>query len=87
MKSISVLGSTGSIGTQALEVAEKEGYRVKALAAGKNIGLAENQARLFKPEIVAMFDEKAASDLKNKAQRHRYKGRIRRRGCLLCCSG
>ena len=66
MKSISVLGSTGSIGTQALEVAEKEGYRVKAFAAGKNIGLAENQARLFKPEIVAMFDEKAASDLKIK---------------------
>ena len=66
MKSISVLGSTGSIGTQALEVAEKEGYRVKALAAGKNIGLAENQARLFKPEIVAMFDEKAASNLKIK---------------------
>ena len=64
MKKLIILGSTGSIGVQALEVAERNGYKVTALAAGKNTELLEKQARKFKPDIVAVFDEKAANDLK-----------------------
>lgn len=64
MKRLIILGSTGSIGVQALEVAERNGYKVTALAAGKNTDLLEKQARKFKPDIVAVSDEKAAQDLK-----------------------
>ena len=64
MKKLIILGSTGSIGVQALEVAERNGYKVTALAAGKNTELLEKQARKFKPDIVAVFDEEAAKDLK-----------------------
>ncbi|MBQ3816682.1 MAG: 1-deoxy-D-xylulose-5-phosphate reductoisomerase [Clostridia bacterium] len=66
MKTISILGSTGSIGTQSLEVAKKNGFKIKAIALSKNSELAEKQARIFKPEIVAAFDSKAAADLKIK---------------------
>lgn len=66
MKRIIILGSTGSIGTQALEVAERSGYRVTALAAGSNIKLLEEQARKWKPLCVAVFDEAAAKELKTK---------------------
>ena len=66
MKTISVLGSTGSIGTQALDVARTGGYKVSALAAHSNIKLAEEQAREFMPKIVAMYDEAAARDLKTR---------------------
>ena len=45
MKSLCILGSTGSIGTQALEVCRRDGYKVTALAAGSNIELLEKQAR------------------------------------------
>lgn len=64
MKKLIILGSTGSIGVQALEVAERNGYKVTALAAGKNTDLLEKQARKFKPDIVAVSDEAAANDLK-----------------------
>lgn len=64
MKSIVILGSTGSIGTQALEVARRDGYNVIGLAAGNNAKLLEAQAREFRPCAVAMFDETAAGDLK-----------------------
>lgn len=65
MKKISVLGSTGSIGVQTLAVAEKHGFRITALAAGGgNLKLLEEQARKFLPDFVAVFDEKAAEDLK-----------------------
>ncbi len=60
---ITVLGSTGSIGTQTLEAAELLGCPVTALAAGKNAALAERQARRFHPKLVAMADETAARDL------------------------
>ena len=60
MKKLIILGSTGSIGVQALEVAGRNGYKVTALAAGKNTDLLEKQARKFKPDIVAVFDEEAA---------------------------
>lgn len=66
MKKLIILGSTGSIGVQALEVAERNGYKVTALAAGKNTDLLEKQARKFKPDIVAVSDEKAAQDLKTR---------------------
>ncbi len=63
-KTIIILGSTGSIGTQALDVARARGYSVKGLAAGRNIKLLEAQAREFQPETVAVSDEKAAAELK-----------------------
>ena len=66
MKNMSILGSTGSIGTQALDVARLRGFRVKALTSNSNIDLLENQIREFKPEIAAVCDEKAARDLKIK---------------------
>lgn len=62
--SIAVLGSTGSIGRQTLAVAEHTGIRVSALSANHSIGLLEQQARRFCPEIVAVFDEKAAGELR-----------------------
>ncbi len=64
MKEITILGSTGSIGTQALEVIQKEGWRVKALAGGRNISLLEQQARAFHPLFTAVADPDAAKDLK-----------------------
>ncbi len=66
MKSLIILGSTGSIGTQALEVAKSGGYRVTGLAASRNIELLEAQAREFLPLAVAVFDPKASEDLKIK---------------------
>jgi len=67
MEKITILGSTGSIGTQALNVAEKMGLGISALAAGgRNIALLENQARKWKPEYLAVMDEAAAKDLKIK---------------------
>ncbi|MGM9521462.1 MAG: 1-deoxy-D-xylulose-5-phosphate reductoisomerase [Oscillospiraceae bacterium] len=62
-KRITVLGSTGSIGTQTLEAAELLGLKVTALAAGKNIGLLEEQARRFRPSLVAAADEASAREL------------------------
>lgn len=53
MKSISVLGSTGSIGTQTLEVARWRGYRVRGLAAGNNAPLLLQQALEFRPELIS----------------------------------
>ena len=64
MKKISLLGSTGSIGTQCLEVAKKYEYSVRALCANNNIKLLEEQARLFQPGFVAVFNEEKAKDLK-----------------------
>ena len=66
MKSLIILGSTGSIGTQALEVCERQGYKVNALAAGGNIELLEKQARKFGVKAVAVFDSEKAKDLEIK---------------------
>ena len=65
MRKISILGSTGSIGTQTLDVVDitKE-YEVKALSAHSNVALMEQQIRKYKPEIVSMTNEEAARDLK-----------------------
>ena len=65
MKTIAVLGSTGSIGTQTLEVVrENKDLQVAALAAGSNIVLLEKQIREFKPKAAAVWDEKSASELR-----------------------
>lgn len=67
MKNVVILGSTGSIGTQSLEVIEeKEGFAALAISGNSNIDLLENQARKFKPKFVAIPDEKKASELKIK---------------------
>lgn len=66
MKNISILGSTGSIGTQTLDVCRMHGYSVKCLTANSNVDLMEAQIREFKPEIVCMMNERAAGDLKIK---------------------
>ena len=65
-RAISILGSTGSIGTQTLDVAETCGVPVAALAAHKNVDLLEQQARIFHPHLVAAADSAAASALKQR---------------------
>ena len=62
-KTLSVLGSTGSIGRQTLEVAEALGLKVEALTANSDVNRIEQQARKFRPRMVAMADENAAEDL------------------------
>ncbi len=64
MNSISVLGSTGSIGRQTLDAAERLGLRVEALTAQKSVKLLEEQIRRFKPRYAAVFDGAAAADLR-----------------------
>ncbi|MGN0114952.1 MAG: 1-deoxy-D-xylulose-5-phosphate reductoisomerase [Acutalibacteraceae bacterium] len=61
---ISILGSTGSIGTQALDVCKRMGFRPVALTANRNVDIIENQIREFNPEIAVLADEKAANELK-----------------------
>lgn len=65
MKHIAILGSTGSIGTQTLDIVDQnEDLKVVALAAGSNITLLERQARKYQPSLVAVWDEAKASELK-----------------------
>ena len=67
MKKIAILGSTGSIGTQTLEIARwNQDIKICALSAGRNIDLLEKQAREFRPEIVGLWDEKLADELKDR---------------------
>ena len=67
MRTISILGSTGSIGTQTLEVVENlKDIKVMAITGNSNIGLLEKQARKFQPELVAVMDENNAEILKEK---------------------
>ncbi len=63
-KTIAVLGATGSVGAQALDVAEKRGFDVDFISANQSIKEAEAIARKFSPRFVAMKDEAAARDLK-----------------------
>ena len=60
---ISILGSTGSIGRQTLEVAEQMGLRVAALTAHASVERMEEQARQFRPRLAVLTDEAAAKDL------------------------
>lgn len=65
MKKIAILGSTGSIGTQTLEIVREQGdIEVTAIAAGSNISLLEEQIREFKPRLVAVWEEEKAKELK-----------------------
>ncbi|MBP1581665.1 MAG: 1-deoxy-D-xylulose-5-phosphate reductoisomerase, partial [Oscillospiraceae bacterium] len=57
MKQVSILGSTGSIGTQSLDVCEKAGYQLHTLCAHQNIHLLEQQARKYAPKQVIVTDE------------------------------
>ena len=67
MKKIAILGSTGSIGTQTLEIVRTNGdLEVTALAAGNNIDLLEKQIREFKPKLAAVWKEERANELKDK---------------------
>lgn len=65
-KTVSVLGSTGSIGTQSLEVCEKHGFRVLGLSANNNIDLLEQQTRKFKPKYVCTYNKENYSELKKR---------------------
>ena len=65
MKNVAIIGSTGSIGTQTLEIARaNDDLNIAALAAGKNVKLLEQQAREFRPEIVGIWSEKDAASLR-----------------------
>ena len=67
MKKIAVLGSTGSIGTQTLEIVRtNQDIEVTALAAGSNITLLEEQIREFRPGLAAVWDEDRAAELKSR---------------------
>ena len=65
MKNVAIIGSTGSIGTQTLEIARaNKDINICALSCGSNIELIEKQAREFKPRLVGIWDEKAAKSLR-----------------------
>ena len=67
MKKITVLGSTGSIGTQTLEIVrDNPDLQIAALAAGQNVDLIEKQVREFSPRIAGMWSEAAAKDLRER---------------------
>lgn len=69
MKKIGILGSTGSIGTQTLQIVrDNRDLKVMALAAGTNVGKMEEQIREFHPEIACMWTEEAVSDLKERVK-------------------
>lgn len=70
MKKIGILGSTGSIGTQTLEIVRnyREEVQVTALAAGSNTALLEKQIREFKPLTAVLWDEKACADLRDRVR-------------------
>jgi len=79
MKAISILGSTGSIGTQTLDIVEHhpDRFRVVGLAAGRNVTLLAEQVRQFQPEIVAIQDESKLPELREAIAQHRH---------LFCCA-
>lgn len=66
MKGIALLGSTGSIGTQSLDVCRMHGYRVVCLTANRRVDLMETQIREFHPDLVSMMDPVAADDLRTR---------------------
>lgn len=69
MKKIAILGSTGSIGTQTLEIVRTNGdLEVTALAAGNNIDLLEQQIREFRPKLAAVWKEERAAELKSRVR-------------------
>lgn len=65
-KNISLLGSTGSIGTQSLDVCRMHGYNIKCLTANSRVDIIEDQVREFKPQLVCMMNEDSAKELKDR---------------------
>ena len=63
-KTIAVLGATGSVGMQSIDVARQRGYKIDFFSAGRNSALAERLAREIRPAAVAMADMRAAAELK-----------------------
>ena len=88
MKKIAILGSTGSIGTQTLEIVrENPDLEVVGLAAGANIDLFERQVREFRPKLVSLQSEDACRELKTRLSDMPWTDlfrlqRWRSRGCL-----
>src|SRR3990170_7003495 len=78
VKRITILGSTGSIGRNALDIISRhrDRFRVVALTAGKNISLIEEQIKTFSPEVVAVASEKAAEELQRRLGRKNTSLRI-----------
>src|SRR3989344_3661903 len=76
MKKLSILGSTGSIGTQTLDIVKKnpKEFKIIGLTANKNIELLKKKILEFKPEAVAVMDKKSADLLKEKADINVYSG-------------
>lgn len=65
-RSISLLGSTGSIGRQTLDVADKLGLRVAALTAAQNVARLEEQCRKYRPKLAVLYEKNAAEELKRR---------------------
>lgn len=65
-KNIAILGASGSVGMQSLDVARSRGYKVDLLTANKDVSSMESAAREFSPRIVALADENAASELRTR---------------------
>ena len=88
MKKIAILGSTGSVGCQTLEVARFLGdeCRVVALAAGKNQALLAEQVKHFKPAVAALFDQEAAESLKKSALPEKTQVLSGEAGLLFCAT-
>ncbi len=86
MKNISLLGSTGSIGTQTLDVIRKLGDNVVALTANSRVDIIEAQIREFRPKYVAMADEKAAKNLKTRTKDLEYTLLVGQEGICECAA-
>ena len=82
-KTIALLGATGSIGRQTLEVAGELGLRVAALTANTQIDLLEQQARQYMPRLAVLYDENAALALKNGCRGPALRSWQGRRACWL----
>ena len=67
-KRVCILGSTGSVGRQGIEVVRRFGFRLDAVCAGSNVKLLEEQIREFSPKYCAVSDERAAADLKTRVK-------------------
>lgn len=85
-KSIAVLGSTGSIGVQSLDVAEKSGYSVEAVTANKDFRKLEEQIRKFRPKYAALSDVAAAAELRLRCRDTSTKIYSGAEGVCLCAS-
>lgn len=86
MKTLSILGSTGSIGTQSLDVCRMHSYSVKCLTANTDVKKMEEQIREFKPELVCMMNEDAAHELKTRVDDTDVKVTAGMQGLIECAT-